>query len=143
MKKLLVGLLALGSISSFAYELSEVSMNYSCQLKGSNLVNFDKKIKSGTLLLKDIEVLGQAATIPFVKFNSICIKLSRWKTINDIAMTTYNCKDVDYLGNISKAISFGNMRIGEGAVIINKIKSKNGILKKQASLECTFTNVNY
>lgn len=129
MKKLLIGLLALGSLSALA--ANTASLEYSCELNGVT--------KTGKVEIDDKLVVGPASCMYFGKGPTLCFRFERHVKISDIHLAL---RTSDQLRSALDAnfITLGNIPYSEGSTSINTVKV--GLLKKE-KLSCTYSNVNW
>jgi hypothetical protein len=129
MKKLLIGLLSLSSLSAFA--ANTTSLDYSCELAG--------EIRTGTASIDDQLVVGEASCMYFGKGPTFCFRFERHVKINNIYLALRTSENLRS-GLDSNFITLGNIPYSEGATSIDAVKV--GLLNKE-ELSCTYTNVNW
>ena len=145
MKMFLTFFIVMFSANVFSAETREVRMDYNCQLEnnsGRELGQFDSEMKSGRLYLKDTDVLSQTKSISFINFESLCMRLERYETIDNVVFISHDCSEKNSFGPNGNTRNFIMGEILEGAIIKNEIKSKK-IFGKKEILSCTFSNVVY
>lgn len=129
MKKLLIVLLTLGSISALASNTA--SIEYSCELDGM--------IRNGKVEINDQLIVGPASCMFFGKGPTLCFRFERHVKINDIYLALRTSENLRS-GLDSNFITLGNIPYSEGGTSVNTVKV--GILKK-VELSCTYSNVSW
>lgn len=129
MKKLLFGLLVLGSVCASA--ANTASLEYSCELDGVT--------RAGKVEIDDQLIVGDPSCMFFGKGPTFCLRFERHVKISDIHLAL-RTTDQLRLALDSNFIRLSNAAYSEGATSVNKVKVN--LLKKE-ELSCTYYNINW